>query len=628
MSKTNIDLNNLPVNEKGEDYCRCSGNRSEGHGQCRCYKAHDPSKCPRSRKGGRCSIKTYCSDCLYGPKKKDKETDETIGVPDAPEPPTPTINTTKETLEMRVLRENIAFANNISDLIFGRMNDSAVPNEIQDKMLLVLEKKNFNKNEIQDIRELDYFLLRQGRNNSNQEYNSLFKILQHFVDKVISGPEQKVIVTVPSSVQASSSAEAIQQIKNTRDTPAVVKKVQKVAPTPREIVYINSASTTPAQRSSHKVPPESSNVPTSEQSEQEEQSEHESEQSEQGEQSEHMSEQEEPTRPTEDEEEEEEIQVFPPETQPPGPAPGPPGPPPPPAPSSAPGTSTSVQPEVQEPKQLPTKRGRSPSTRQPRGKTSKKKSSTDLAFEYNEGTRIIQALQKKKGMTEAEAVFHAHEFLYETDPNEELQIYKSSLSADLFRKPQENAAGGYCFIYSVFDSLIELTKNNAEIKLRLENTKGLKGLLTPFRFAAFEDERVLNKSKKERLTSRLVGIIDDDLIKDKFFRNKLEEKLMELSNQKLKKLVIHRYKEGWGINDEADAYLIRKLLGIDIIIYKDILETEKIYHAISYSVEMSENRIPNWDPSDPVQLESKYKSSINLLNNTGGIHFVSLIPKY
>ena len=45
------------------------------------------------------------------------------------------------------------------------------------------------------------------------------------------------------------------------------------------------------------------------------------------------------------------------------------------------------------------------------------------------------------------------------------------------------------------------------------------------------------------------------------------------------KEIIHRYKEGWGINDEADAYLIRKLLNIDIIIYKDIQEAKKLYHA-------------------------------------------------
>ena len=101
----------------------------------------------------------------------------------------------------------------------------------------------------------------------------------------------------------------------------------------------------------------------------------------------------------------------------------------------------------------------------------------------------------------------------------------------------------------------------------MENT-GLKGLISPFRFSPFEDPRVLNKSKRERITSRLAGIIDDDLIQDKFFRNKLEEKLRKMSNKKLKKEITRIYQEGWGINDEADAYLIRKLLNIDIILQR------------------------------------------------------------
>ena len=105
------------------------------------------------------------------------------------------------------------------------------------------------------------------------------------------------------------------------------------------------------------------------------------------------------------------------------------------------------------------------------------------------------------------------------------------------------------------------------IKFRFENT-GLKGLISSFRYNAFEDEKVLNKIKRERITSRLAGIINADLMKDKFFRNKLEEERNKLPDKKLIKEIINIYKEGWGINDEADAYLIRKLLDIDIIIYK------------------------------------------------------------
>jgi len=611
MAKKSIDLNNLPDNKKGTTLCQCLGIRGDEFGCCRSIKSHDKSDCGRVKRGQRSSIPGYCYNCQFDRKPDDTDqTDQDKEEPEkkvkiAKEPKgSSSSDSPSEMKKLELMRNAIL---QYSDLGGDRIQEDQIPQPVQNTMFDVLSnQKPALLKEENDALEL--FIYRCLHSKTLTEYHDLLRVTQYALEKVIIKK-----IPHPSDKRLNSPVAKVTSTTEKVTSPTSKGVTTKASPQEKQ------AESIPAQP----VVQNETNKVTSQGSEQSSDitnvlSEHKSEQSEQSEQSD----QEEEVKPVHKDDDQ--------DKQPPkGPPPPPPG---------AAGAATSdptISSKTTSPSQ-PAKRGRPPkkTEQEPAKKTKSKPTREDEAMDYNSAESAVLLLQDKESLTEAEAIFRVHETVLNIDPEEERKLYTGYLPSNMFCRVQDNFGNGHCFLYAIYDAILALCEARPACKDELED-KGFKHLFSKFRTKKEINDDLLQIARRKRITSLLALAITDDLVNDKEYRNKLKPDLKRMGNRQLKKELSNTYLEGWGINEEADAYLLQQSLGIDILLYKDLdgkqtrmhsFHAEK-YHVIEYNVDVSDG-IQSWDPSDPEQLRDNYLACLNILTTLNGQHFVALIPNF